>query len=69
MKNVSKLFLISLLAGSMMLAGYGESNPTGANVSDDTTNQQSSSSNNNTTNTTEEQQTPEFKFIVERFGV
>ncbi len=53
--SFSKLFLISLLAGSMMLAGCGESNPTGANVSDETTNQQSSS-NNNTTNTTEEQQ-------------
>ncbi len=54
--SFSKLFLISLLAGSMMLAGCGESNPTGANVSDDTTNQQSNSSNNSTTNNTEEQQ-------------
>ncbi len=54
--SFSKLFLISLLAGSMMLAGCGESNPTGAKVSDDTTNQQSSS-NNNTSNSEEQQKT------------
>ena len=54
MKNFSKLFLISLLAGSMMLAGCGESNPTGAIVSEET-NQQSGS--NNTTNTEEQQKT------------
>ena len=53
--SFSKLFLVSLLAGSMMLAGCGESNPTGANVSEDTTNQQSGS--NNTTNTEEQTKT------------
>ena len=39
MKNLSssfsKLFLISLLAGSMMLAGCGESNPTSSSATDD----------------------------------
>lgn len=52
MKNFSKLFLISLLAGSMMLAGCGESNPTGADVSDNSTNNGQTSTD---TNTTEEQ--------------
>ena len=53
MKNVSKLFLISLLAGSMMLAGCGESNPTGANVSSDNTTNNGQTNTN--TNTPEEQ--------------
>ena len=40
MKNISgsfsKLFLVSLLAGSMMLAGCGESNPTASTAIDKT---------------------------------
>ena len=36
--SISKLFLLSLLAGSMMLAGCGESNPTSSSTATDSTN-------------------------------
>lgn len=36
--SFSKLFLISLLAGSMMLAGCGESNPTSSTATEENTN-------------------------------
>ena len=36
--SFSKLFLVSLLAGSMMLAGCGESNPTSSSTTTDDTN-------------------------------
>lgn len=40
MKNFSKLFLASLLAGSLIMTGCGESNPTGADVSGEPTDEQ-----------------------------
>ena len=52
MKNVSKLFLISLLAGSMMLAGCGESNPTSSTATENTNASEAQQTNTNETAST-----------------